>query len=196
MKRIFASLAVAVSTIALTGCLVPEKFTATVKVGNDGSYSYQYSGTTAFVPAIFELTKTGGTLSPKTEKDLQAMTGQISKSKDVQKATYEGKGRYDVIIAGVRKPGQQMALLDAFRIYTDKDGVINISSVAVKESDKAKLAELGLRINGKLSVTLPKNAEVLSTNATSSPTLFGLFGTYSWTIGSMEDRPVMKIRLR
>lgn len=103
---------------------------------------------------------------------------------------------YDFVIAGERKAGQAANVLDAFRVFTDKDGDINITSVGLKPADKVELQKLGLKIDGKLEVTLPRNAEVISSNATSTPSLFGLFGAYSRKIGSIEERPVMKIRLR
>lgn len=196
MKRTAALIATAVATLALTGCFIPEKFTATVKMASDGGYSYQYSGLTAFVPAIVEMKKSGSGLSSKQEQDLQLQAGMLGKSPDVQKASYAGNGRYEFVIGGDRKPGQSASVLGAFRVFTDKDGLVNITSVGLKPADKAELQKLGLQIDGKLEVTLPKNAEVVSSNATSTPTFFGMFGTYSWKIGSIEERPMMKIRLR
>ncbi len=196
MKRTTALIATTVATIALTGCFIPEKFTASVKMASDGGYSYQYRGLTAFVPALLEMQKSKSGLSSKQEHDLQLQTEKLSKSPDVQKATYTGNGRYDFVIGGARKPGQSANVLDAFHVFTDKEGLINITSVGLKPADKAELQKLGLQIDGKLEVTLPKNAEVVSSNATSTPTFFGLFGTYAWKIGSIEERPMMKIRLR
>lgn len=196
MKRVTALLATLAATAALTGCFIPEKFTASVKMTSDGSYSYRYDGLTAFVPAILEMKKTGTAPPAKIEQDLQAQADKLGKSPDVQKSVYAGNGRYEFVISGERKPGQAASVLDAFRVFTDKDGYINITSVGLKPADKAELQKLGLKINGKLEVTLPRNAEVISSNATSTPSLFGLFGTYSWKIGSIEERPMMKIRLR
>jgi len=196
MKRTAALIATAVATIALTGCFIPEKFTTTVKMASDGGYSYQYSGLTAFGPAIMQMKMSGSGLSSKQEQELQLEVGKLSKSPDVQKASYAGNGRYEFVIRGDRKPGQSAKVLDAFNIFTDKDGLVNITSVGLSPADKAELQKLGLKIDGKLEVTLPKNAEVVSSNATSTPTFFGMFGTYSWKIGSIEERPMMKIRLR
>lgn len=196
MKRLMKLCATAICVSALAGCFVPEKFTAEVNLAKDGSYSYEYSGVTAFVPAIMEMVSGGKGLDDKTEKDLKNQEQKLAKSPDVRKVTYIGNGRYDMKISGERKSGQATNVLDAFRVFTDKDGVINITSAVIKPSDREELAKLGLKIDGKLSVTLPKNAEVLSSNATSSPSFFGLFGTYSWKIGSLDERPNLKIKLR
>lgn len=196
MKRITALLATIAATVALTGCFIPEKFTASIKMANDGSYSYRYDGLTAFAPALLGMNTTGTSLSAKDERDLQAQAVKLGKAPDVQKSSYVGNGRYEFIITGERKRGQAASVLEAFRVFTDKDGVINITSVALQAKDKAELQKLGLKMDGKLEVTLPKNAEIISSNATSSPSFFGLFSTYSWKIGSIEERPMMKIRLR
>lgn len=195
MKRTTVILATITATAALTGCFIPEKFTASIKMANDGGYSYRYDGLTAYAPAILDMKGTGTSLTAKKEHDLQEQAAKLGKAPDVQKATYAGNGRYEFVIAGERKPGQEVNVLDAFRVFTGKDGVINITSVALTAKDQAELQKLGLKIDGKLEVTLPKNAEIISSNATSSPTFFGLFGTYTWKIGSIEERPMMKIRL-
>jgi hypothetical protein len=51
-------------------------------------------------------------------------------------------------------------------------------------------------MDGKLEVVLPRNAEIISNNSTSSPSFFGLLGGYSWKIGAISDKPVMKVRLK
>lgn len=74
--------------------------------------------------------------------------------------------------------------------------VITIASGEIDEKGKKQLAQLGIKLDGTLDITIPKNAEVLSHNATSTPSVFGLVGVYSWKIGSVEQRPIMKIRMK
>jgi hypothetical protein len=95
-----------------------------------------------------------------------------------------------------RKSGQALDVLNIFTVRTGKDGVITIASGELDEKGKKQLTQLGIKLDGTLDITVPKNAEVLSHNATSTPSLFGLVGTYSWKIGSIEQRPVMKIRMK
>ena len=47
---------------------------------------------------------------------------------------------------------------------------------------------------GELKVSLPGNAEVLSQNASSTPTM-GM-GAYSWKIGGLNVRPEIRLRFR
>jgi hypothetical protein len=60
----------------------------------------------------------------------------------------------------------------------------------------ADLSKLELIIDGTLDVTLPKNAVVISSNATSSPSFFERMEKHSWKIGAIDQRPVMKIKLQ
>ncbi len=196
MKKLIFTITALAAAVLLSGCFLPENFQAAIKINEDASYSFSYQGKTAFVPAAMEMKRTGQSPSAKTNQDLQAQAERLSQRPDVKKAKYLGDGRFDFDIQGQRKAGQQADVLDVLKVYTDKDGVINISSIGLNGKDKDELAKLGLKIEGKLDVSLPKNAEVISTNATSKPSLFGLFGTYSWKIGSVEDRPIMRVRIR
>lgn len=184
------------STVVLAGCYLPEKFTASLKVASDGSYAYRYEGLTAFIPAIMKMSQGGMKLSAKDDSDLQAEAVKMGRSPDFRKASYVGRGRYELALAGERKAGQPVNVLDALRVFSEKDGTINIVGAELKAQDKAQLEKLNLKIDGTLEVSIPKNAEVISTNATSSPSFFGMVGTYSWKIGSLEQRPLMRIRLR
>ena len=58
MFRIHTVVALACCT-ALTGCLVPEKFTASADFKPDGSYRYQFDGTVVNALAAMEIQKNG-----------------------------------------------------------------------------------------------------------------------------------------
>lgn len=193
MKKTLAA-AIALSTI-LTGCFLPERFDASVNVSSDGSYTFHYAGITAFVPVLMDIARTGTAPSSNANLQMSAEAAKMSKAPDVRKSNYIGNGRFDLEIAGDRKPGQLASVLDAIRISTGKDGVLSISSVGLKPSEKAELQKLGLSMNGKFVVTLPKGAEVLASNATSGPNVINQSVSYTWLIGSVETRPTMQVRL-
>ena len=193
MKKTLAA-SIVVSTI-LSGCFLPERFDASVNVGSDGSYAFQYSGITAFVPALMDIARTGAVPSSNANLKMSAEADKMSKAPDVKRSSYIGNGRFDLEIAGVRKPGQPASVLDAIRISTGKDGVLSISSVGLKPSERAELQKLGLSLNGKFVVTLPKGAEVLASNATSGPNFINQSVSFTWLIGSVEARPMMQVRL-
>lgn len=185
---------VAVATL-LAGCLVPEKFAAKAIFQPDGNYSFTYIGTAVHGLAAMQIAKTGK-LNEKDDAALEREVSKMKRNQDVQSASYKGNGKYDLSLEAKRKAGQALELFNIVTVRTGKDGVITISSTEVNESGKKQLAQLGIKVDGTLDVTIPKNAEVISHNATGTPTFFGLVGTYSWKIGNVQQRPVMKFRLK
>lgn len=195
MKKIIFGIFTSLSVLLLTGCLIPEKFSASVKINADGSYSYRYEGITVFGPALMEMAKSNnGGRSEIIDKRLQQEAIKFGKTSDVEKSEYVGNGRLDLRIAGERKVGQSLSLLDALKVSKSNNGELAVSSVVVKPNDAVELKKLGLKLDGKLEVTLPKNAEVIYTNATSKPGWFT--STYTWKVGSIDERPEIRIRLK
>jgi hypothetical protein len=190
------SLAVLVAaTVLLTGCLVPEKFAAKASFQPDGSYTFSYVGTAVHAMAAMQMVKTGK-LGPKDDATLEREVASLKRNPDVQSASYKGNGRYELSLEAKRNKGQPLDLLNIVSVRTGKDEVITISSAEVNEKGKKDLAQLGIKVDGTLEVTIPKNAELISHNATGTPTFFGMVGTYSWKIGSVDQRPMMKFRLK
>ncbi|MRX06783.1 hypothetical protein GJ697_02935 [Pseudoduganella sp. FT25W] len=187
--------AFAAVSMLLTGCLIPERFNAKAEFQPDGSYSFTYAGTAVHAMAAMQLAK-AGKLTAKDDESLEREVAALKRNPDVRRATYKGNGRYDLALESKRKSGQALDVLSIFTVRTGKDGVITIASGELDEKGKKQLAQLGIKLDGTLDITVPKNAEVLSHNATSAPSLLGLVGTYSWKIGSIEQRPFMKIRMK
>lgn len=182
-----------IASVILSGCLVPERFKAAASFESNGSYSYSYEGTAVHGFAAMQLAKTG-TLSRKDTEGLEREVTKLKKNPDVRSASYEGNGRYAITLNGTRKPGQAANILSILTVKSDKEGVITLSSAELNEAGKKQLRQLRIQVNGTLSVTVPKNADVLYHNATSTPSLFG--GTYSWKIGDTQQRPMIKIRIK
>lgn len=190
------SIAALLATVTLlTGCLVPEKFVAKADIHPDGSYSFSYNGTVVHGMAAMQIAKTGK-LTAKDETGLDSEAEKMKRNPDVKSVSYKGNGRYELALDATRKKGQPLNMLNIASVRTDKDGIITISSAEIKEKDKKELSQLGIKVDGTLEISVPKNAEIISHNATSTPKFFGLVGTYSWKIGSVDQRPLMKIRLK
>lgn len=187
MKRFFSVL---LAICLLAGCLVPEQFSAEVKVSADGSYIFKYAGVTAYLVALSKVHN-----SDKDNALYQADAEKMLRRPEFKKAEYLENGRYDLEIEYHKKPGESLKMFDVFSVSTDKDGVMTISTVLVKPKDRQQLEDVGVAIDGKLSVSLPSNAEVISHNATSTPYFFGLFGDYSWDIRSFDQQPMMKVKI-
>jgi hypothetical protein len=178
----------------LTACLLPEKFTAKVVVNPDASYSFNFSGTMVYVMAAAQMVK-AGKLSDKDEIGLKAEADKMAKNPDIRKATYKGNARYEIDMA-VNKTAGQSYSMDSFSVISEKDGTITIAGKEIREKDKTQLSQIGIKMDGVLEVSLPKNAEIISHNASSTPSFFGLMGGYSWKIGSINERPLMKVRIK
>ena len=193
--KIFAGFrySIAACALVLTGCLVPEKFAARVDVQSDGGYTFRYSGTAVHALAAAEIKK-AGRLTEKDQARLKAEAEKLSGQPGFRKATYKGDGRYELEIDSPKKPGQPLDMLNIFLVRTDKEGVMTIASKEIKDKEKRELEQLGITVNGTLEVNLPKNAEVVSHNATSTPTLG--FGSYAWKIGRVDQRPQMTVRFK
>ncbi|QEL63576.1 hypothetical protein OTERR_01000 [Oryzomicrobium terrae] len=127
-------------------------------------------------------------------KNLETDANNFRKNKEIRKAIHKGNGRYELEIEQEKLAGQPLKVMEAFSVQTDKTGVMTISSIELKDKEKKEWASLGLTINGTLEVYVPKDVEVLSHNATSTPTLG--FGAYSWKIGRIDERPMIKLKFK
>jgi hypothetical protein len=192
-KKMFA--AAVACAVVLTGCLIPESFKAKADFSADGDYTFSYDGT-ALNPMAAAQEKQAGSINPHDEQGLKADASNMKKNPVVQSAEYLGHGRYQLKLLAKMKAGERLNMLELFFVTPSKDGVITISSPKLAAKDLQELSKLGIKIDGTLEVVLPKNASVISHNATSEPKLFGLFGSYSWKIGSLNQSPEMKIKLK
>lgn len=187
MKK-FAS--VVLLSILLSGCLVPEEFIAEIKVSPDASYTFKYSGVTAYTIAM---AKAGH--SDRDSALYRADAEKMLKRPEFKKAEYLNNGRYDIEIEYHKKPGESLKMFDVFSVSTDKDKVVTITSTMIKPNERKKIEDMGVQVKGKLSVSLPANVEVISHNASSTPYFFGLLGDYTWNIEGFEQQPMIKFKV-
>lgn len=178
--------------LGLVGCLLPEKFEASVGFKPDGGYTYQYEGTAVHFLAAATIQEKGS-LPAKDEESLKQDALKAAKTPGVRKMTYKGNGRYDVQIEEDVKAGGQVNLMKIFTVTRDKDGVYVLAVPPIKAKDRDQFRALGIQFSGKASVTLPANAKVLSHNATGTPGL--LSKSYSWKIGTVDDQPMIRFTL-
>ena len=192
MNRSLKIGAVVIAAAALSGCLIPEKFDASISVKPDGSYTYRYDGTAVHFIAAAAL-KEKGSLLAKDEAGLKRDAETTAKIPGIKKLEYTGKGRFDVSIQQDMKPGQQVSVLKIFSMIQGKDGVYTITPPAMKAKDIQDLKSMDINVNGKAEVILPSNAKVISHNATGTPGIFSK--SYTWKIGSIADQPSIKFTL-
>ena len=193
MRKPFALLTITAAAALLTGCLIPERFSAKVEVNPDASFSYLFAGTAVDAMGMMKL-RQQGMLSEKDQQGLVNEAQKMSSEPDVKKAVYNGNARFTLEIAGQRIAGESLRLLDMFSVQTDKDGVMTIAAKPLKDKERNDFSQLGINMNGKLKVRLPSNAEVISQNASATPVL-GI-GSYTWKIGGLSVRPEIKLRFK
>lgn len=191
--------AFAVGAISLlTACLIPEKFEAKIDIKSDGSYSFIYDGTLALGIALDAVEK--GKLDAKTEADLQKMTVDLKKDPTFKKVEYIGKARYKVLVEKVGKAGETYQFISReskiVSITPQKDGTVVISAMKLDRKLIDQLAALGSKIDGSLSVSLGSGVKVVSHNASSEPSLFGMLGSYKWSIKSPDQVPSMVVKFK
>jgi hypothetical protein len=190
IRRAAACLAI---PLLLSGCLIPEKFVAKANFADDGSYVFTYDGSAVHALAAAQLNKTGK-LTDKDEAGLRAEVDKIKKMPDVSSIRYKGNGRYGLTMESRRKRGEALKALNILFVKTAKDGVTTASSAEVTPRDQKGLAELNIKLDGVLEVRLPKNAQIISHNATTTPGLLG--AAYGWKIGDIKQRPSISFRLK
>lgn len=174
-------IAVALSAAALlTGCLLPEKFTASANVASDGTLQYQYKGTTAFGP-YFLMKAQGKPMSAENDK---AMEREAQKATTAgQKLKYLGDGRFEANV-DVKIIANKRPLETQFFSYTKNGDQYEIQASKLKRGDMSKLKELSYKPDGVFEVKLPVGAKVVKHNANDTPGL--LSKTYKWRIESLE----------
>jgi hypothetical protein len=182
----------ALVALSLSACLLPEKFEASVRFKPDGGYTYKYDGTAVHFLAAAAI-KEKGRLPAKDEESLNREAEKAAKAPGVQKMAYTGSGRYDVRIEEDVKPGRQVSTLKIFNITRDKDGTFTLAVPPMKDKDRDQLRSFGIKVGGKAEVFLPGNATVLEHNASGTPGL--LSKSYSWNIGAVDDRPMIRFTL-
>lgn len=173
----------------MSGCIIPEKFNASFTINADGSADFRYDGTLVYGLAAEQAA--AGRLTSKDEKGLEALAGEMRKDKSFRSAKYIGRARYQVVmeqhvIPGkpFYFPGQGQAMI---MLLPTNDGQLELRAAAIKEKDLAGLKRIGLNIDGTVSANIAKGLTVVKQNATSTPSMFGLFGSYSWRIKSPSD---------
>lgn len=189
-------IAAAIAAIALTACLLPEEFQATIQVAPTGEYTFSFDGTVAHVLAALEIKETGK-LTLNDEAAFRSETASMLKDPIMKKARYIGNGRYDISIVERKSRTEPLHVLDYFRVEQDKEGNTVIRSVKLDEGMMADLRRLAIRPAGKLSVNLPRNAKVIESNEDSVSRLPDSDGgTYTWFVTVNDKAPTIKYKLR
>lgn len=180
------------SLLLLTGCLFPEKFSSNVTFSENGSYTVDFDGTVANV--FYLIDKAKGATASKNEEQVRQEFEKMAKTQGVTNVKYLGDGRAAVKLAKQVTSGQETDLFGMIKIGRDRQGQYYAATPAFDANSRKMLKDLTLRVDGSLSVKLPKNAEVINHNADSTPGIFS--SSYSWKIQAVEKRPTILFKLK
>jgi len=180
--------------VLLSGCWIPEKFDAKVVVNKDLSYTFTYNGVLAFAPALDAHRK--GQLTAKDEAKLKEAEKELVKDPNFKRATHLGKGRYRVQVEKKGTPGERFIFLSRenaiISLVPRRDGSLAISAFRPDQNTIKELKSLGIKIDGKLAVSVAKGLEVTQHNAQKAPR--GPSGIYRWQIRTPDQNPSIIIR--
>ncbi len=196
MNRYIFIFLVMVLAFGLSGCFIPETFDAAIHVAKDGSYTFQYTGTLAYGPALKQIQKVA--LTPENETKLKAMATELKWPPEFKTVTYEGNARFAAQVEKSGQPNEDYIFINKdfsfLSISHEPDGTIKVSSKKCEGEQLKMLKNIRARIDGHLTISVKSPMKVLDHNARRSPRFLGLFGDYEWDIQSFEDPVLMVIK--
>lgn len=205
-KRTLARLA-ALALVAggLTGCYLPDNYTATITLKKDLTYSLKYEGELVHVAAMERGYAYGdyrkANDARKTQiDDIEKGIGAEQKKDDPTVKTWEymGNMRHRVVMDGsapMPAPGQEKQIFFFTKLKVDEKSV-TLTTGGVGPADIKAVTQEGLDSKGTLCVST--DMAVVDTNADEKPGMFGgLFGggCYTWKRTSLNDGKSPYIKL-
>jgi hypothetical protein len=195
--------------LALSGCLVTDKYIARVKIERDGSYRVYAEGTALDVDATrayraLEAEERAGKLKPEDAKKrreeidgrLREELVKLKQDKRIQELSAIGGGRVRFSVGGAWRMDRSVLIFselsEPVSYAIGQDGAIRLR---VKDAVPRREAKsLGVTTDGNLSVVVAQGVDVLEHNAQIAPK--SPTGSYRWTITGPDDpQPYLKIRL-
>jgi hypothetical protein len=185
-----------VLSLFMSACWIPENFNAKVALNNDGSYTFTYDGTLTFGLALAASAQ--GQLTAKDEIEFKKEEATLRKELGFKNVTYNGRGRYKVVVEKCGKPGEQYYFpsreMQFFADRPQQNHTVLVSGVRPKAEDIQQLKQIGAKIAGTLSVSVGSGLKVLKQNAQSQPGIWTPFGSYKWRIDSPDADPVIVVQ--
>lgn len=184
----------AASFLALSGCFIPEKFDAKITFNEDTTFNYTYDGTIINAMAAAEKQKTGS-LPEKSKAAYSELADALKKDPATKSVSQVNDITYKVSMEKKNQPSMRASIMDFIKVKKDPAGVITVFTPKFSEKDLKQLKDLGVNVDGNLTITLPKNAELIESNANSKP-FFGAQNSYSWKIKKVEEPVSLKFKFK
>jgi hypothetical protein len=184
------ALALAAVCALLSGCLLPDRFDATLDVGAERA-TLDYRGELVVMSAYADSAK----LTPAQDESavreaLDAVAADVRKDGGTVEYAPLGKGRARAAVLWTQAAppvGEKTSFADLVAIRRQGDGALEIVTPALKDRDRAQLAKMGLGdAAGRLCVKTA--GTVVESNAQAKPDAPG--GCHGWSITVLKDEPV------
>lgn len=192
IKKIIKQFSLVACFSLLAGCFIPEKFDANIQFNEDSTFNYTYDGTIVNALGAAEKHKKGS-LSEKSKAEFPKIIAQLKKDPATKSVSQVNDITYKVSLDRKGQPSNMFSLMDFIKIRKDQSGVITVFTPKFTEKNLKELKELGVNVDGTLKIALPKNAEVIESNAQSKPSLMS---GYSWKIKKVDDPVNLKFKLK
>lgn len=176
--------------VLMAGCLVPDRYTATLSLTGAGDYTLNYDGEA--VDLVMLDAREKGQLTPKLERDMVALyTKELAKQAKGLTLTYKGDARFRAKFdsAGNYRSGKVKEIADLLQLRLMKDGILDVKSV---DLGNVKKLPKGVSSTGDICITT--DMEVIEHNADSTPGL--LSKCYRWKNYDMINGPRLVLRLK
>ncbi len=186
------TLALAAACVLLSGCLLPDRFDATLTLGADAA-TLDYRGELVVVSAYADATS--GKLSvvedeKATGEALAAVAADVHKEGGAMDFGFLGKGRATAVVHWTQPNpavGAKTSFVDLVAIRRQDDGALTIVTPGLEKRDRVQLTKMGLGdAAGRLCVKT--TGRVVESNAQITPS--DPDGCYGWTIEVLKDQPV------
>ena len=195
MKR--SILCLALAAILLSSCFIPDNYDLTISIKKNGSYTFEYDGELNYAPVMEAFIE--GEVDDEVKVDLQEVIDGLKEKEEFKKVKDLGKGKIKVEVLVKNDAGVDYYFLEKelkyFSIEYNNDNELTVSGFEVQEDSKAEIEKFSTRLEGKITVVLPKKMKVTSHNADKKEEVNKKNMAYIWELDYTSEKPEIIIKL-
>lgn len=150
MSKRFFNIVLALVTLLIASCLMPEKFLLEIDIDGNGNVTYTYNGTIADVRILMGLAESGQPTAEE-EKEIQAYFEELRTYPGIKKYTYMDIGRAKVVMTEMNSSGVGIGSMQWVSFERANGQVLYTQSSFYEYI--SELNKINFKINGKISIT-------------------------------------------
>lgn len=176
----------AVLAVLLSACYVPNDFVSEIRINRNGAFGMMYQGELVWAPLYEEIRFNRLEPAEQNEK-IAGIEADLKRDGNFKVVQSLGMARFKVRYdrEGMLKDSQQVTFIRRnariLHIKSAKDGLITVVGTSLRPSDRQRLIQSGMTVNGEFRVTT--NAAVKEHNANEVRQYMG-YQVYIWRIDS------------